>query len=124
VSTSPLSYLYNEELYQVPPLIVVVTGKPWEKFSEDERSLLSKILGSVKVGLSSVRVLTKASVSTAELMAIGSPRILIFGSKAEIAPYQLVQAQGFSVIRADDLTSLDDAKKKSLWLALKSMFAL
>ena len=124
MSASPLSYLYSEDLYTLPSPTVVVTNKPWEKFTEEEKSLLSKILSSVKVGLSGVRVIFRPAATVEELVSLGSPRVLIFGSNVQVESYKLVQAHGFSIIRADELTALDDAKKKSLWLALKSMFDL
>ena len=122
MSAAPLSYLFTEDVYEVPGSIAVIVNKPWEKFSDDERSLLAKILGSVKVNLASVRIIARPNITQAEMVSLGSHRILIFGSQADISPYQLVQAQGFSAIKADDLLTLDDAKKKSLWLALKAMF--
>jgi hypothetical protein len=51
--------------------------------------------------------------------------MLVFGSAATgIKTYEHVQAQGFSMLVANDLSELDEAKKKSLWLALKDMFGL
>jgi hypothetical protein len=124
VSSAPVSHLFTEEVYTIPPVILVITSRPWENLSEDERSLLAKIIGSVKVSMSSVRVIYRQATTLQELETFNSQRILIFGVSVPIAPYQLVQAQSFTVINADDLAKLDDAKKKSLWLALKSMFTL
>jgi hypothetical protein len=123
VSTSPLKHLFNEELYTIPSIITIVINKPWENVAEEDKALLTKILGSVKLGPQSVRMVAHNSVTMDELSAIGANKILIFGSESPIKPYELVQAQGFSVISADELSRLDDAKKKSLWLALKNMFS-
>ena len=62
-------------------------------------------------------------MTDSELKELGSQKVLLFGTQAQVNPYEHVQAQGFSIIRADELGALDDAKKKSLWLALKTMFA-
>jgi hypothetical protein len=123
VSASPLTHLFNEELYTIPPIVTIVINKSWEAITEEHKLLLSKILASVKVGLSSARVVYRDAVTMDDLKTLGGQRILIFGSQLQINPYENIQAQGFSVIRADDLAALDDAKKKSLWLALKNMFA-
>jgi hypothetical protein len=123
VSASPLTHLFNEEVYTIPPIVTIVINKPWNSVSEDHKALLAKILGAVKVGLSSARVVCREAVTMDDLKAIEGQRILLFGTQAQINPYEHVQAQGFSVIRADEFAALDDAKKKSLWLALKTMFA-
>jgi hypothetical protein len=120
------SYLFQEELYQLPPQpLAVLLSHEWSKYSPEERALLAKILGAVKLDLASVRILTRKELSLNELSALAAPKVLIFGaSLGEIKPYEYIQAQGFSVIKADDLPELDDAKKKSLWLALRNMFGL
>jgi hypothetical protein len=123
VSASPLSHLFNEELYTIPPTVTIIVSQPWESISEDQKTLLSKILGSVKISLASSRIVHRLSMTDSELKELGSQKVLLFGTQAQVAPYEHVQAQGFSIIRADELGALDDAKKKSLWLALKTMFA-
>ena len=123
MSASSLPHLYNEDLYTIPPVVTIVINKPWESISEDQKTLLSKILGSVKISLASARIVYRQSASLDELKAIGGQKILLFGTQAPINTYEHTQAQGFSIIRDDELEALDDAKKKSLWLALKNMFA-
>jgi hypothetical protein len=123
VSPSPLSHLFNEEVYAIPPIVTIVINKPWEKIPDEHKVLLAKILGAVKVSLSSARVIQRLALTLEELGTIGNPKILIFGTDAPVKAYEHIRAQGFSVIRADELEGLDDAKKKSLWLALKAMFA-
>ncbi len=90
--------------------------------TDDHKALLAKILGSVKVNLASARIIHRDQVSSKELQDFAAPRILLFGTQADVNAYEHVQAQGFSVIKADELGALDDAKKKSLWVALKGMF--
>ena len=62
-----------------------------------------------------------------ESLKVFSPsRVLIFGSnlQEDVPLYQATAAQGFIVIRADDLSMLDDQKKKNLWLALRQIFGV
>jgi DNA polymerase III psi subunit len=126
VSESALPYLFQEDLYVVPQKVAVVLAKPWTDYTAEQRTLLSKILASVKLSLSGVQILTAESFDLKLIPSGSASRILIFGSAtlpSQIA-YQPNQAQGFSVIKADDLTELDDQKKKNLWIALKAMFEL
>lgn len=125
MSTSPLIHLHNEELYSIPQPMVIVMAKAWDRYSFEEKALLAKILGSVKVDISSVRIITREAIAMADISRLSSSKVLVFGSDSpDIKPYENQPAQGFSVIKADDLSLLDDAKKKSLWLALRNMFGI
>lgn len=88
--------------------------------------LLKKILTSVKVDMSSVHMLVRPSLNMKSLDVFGPVRVLIFGvdPSEPFDKYQLTTAQGFTVIRADDLSALDDQKKKNLWIALRQMFGV
>jgi hypothetical protein len=126
VNTAAIPYLFPEDLYQLPPrpLVVVLSGE-WDQYTDDQKSLLAKILGAVKLDLASVQLVTGKGLSMTYLSHLASPKILVFGASLnDVKPYEHVQAQGFSVIKADDLSELDDAKKKSLWLALRTMFGV
>jgi hypothetical protein len=126
LNSSTIPYLFQEDLYQLPssPLTVVLF-RGWDDYTPEEKSLLAKILGAVKLSLASVQLLTKKELSATELSVMASSKILVFGSALnDIKPYEHVQAQGLSIIKADDLSALDDAKKKSLWLALRTMFGV
>jgi hypothetical protein len=62
-----------------------------------------------------------------ESLATYKPHIIIsFGSQLSptIEPFQCEQVGGVQVIQSDALETLDDTKKKSLWLALKKGFGL
>jgi hypothetical protein len=124
--STAISYLFQEDLYQLPPQpLAVLLSCEWNKYTPEERTLLAKILGAVKLDLASVRILTGKELTLNELSSLAAPKVLVFGaSLSEIQPYEHIQAQGFSVIKADDLSELDDAKKKSLWLALRNMFGV
>ena len=118
-------HLFQEEVYQFSAPVAVVLSKAWDAYTSDEQLLLKKILSSVKVDFNAVQLLSRASLRLASMKIFTPARVLIFGSEIEnddIPLYQPTPAQGFTVIRADDLTALDDQRKKSLWTALRSMF--
>ena len=87
--------------------------------------MLNKILTSVKVDINAVQMIVLPSVMLKSLNVYLPERVLIFGSEVneDIPLYQATAAQGFIAIRADDLSVLDDQKKKNLWIALRQMFA-
>lgn len=118
-------YLFTEELYQFPQKVVVVLAREWDTYADDEKALLSKILGSVKLHPGSVQIVVQANLNLSSLAAYNPSGVLVFGSKTEgVKSYEAFQTQGFAVLKADDLPELDDAKKKSLWLVLKTMFTV
>lgn len=118
------TYLFNEELYHFHTDVVVIIPEPWGSYSAEEYTLLNKILTSVKLDIHSVSVVVQPSFDLEALKAYAPAKVLIFGSSTadSIAFYEKTAAQGFTVIRADDLRALDDQKKKNLWLALRQMF--
>jgi hypothetical protein len=123
VSPSPL---FQEELYHFSSPVVVVLPRPWNSYSIEEHILLEKILTSVKIDMNAIHVVSRPSLSLAGLQPFSPARVLIFGSDThpEIPMYQPTPAQGFIVIKADDLTGLDEGRKKNLWLALRQMFTV
>ena len=120
------SALYQEDLYQFANSLVVVLPRDWDSYNSEEKMLLSKILGSVKLDLNAIQMVVQPALSLNELSVFAPARVLVFGSDTTetITPYQATPAQGFIVIRADDLSQLDDQKKKNLWLALRQMFGI
>lgn len=76
--------------------------------------------------MSAVQILVQSSVALKSLQVFSPARVLVFGSAIgeDIPLYNSTAAQGFIVIRADDLNALDDQKKKNLWLALRQMFGI
>jgi hypothetical protein len=123
---SILENLYTEELYQVPPRLLVVISKPWSQVSEEERTVLTKMLVAVKLSLAAVHILHRTELSLNDLAAFNLEKVLCFGASLKGASklYEHVVIDRTSVIVADALESLDDVKKKNLWLALKQMFGL
>lgn len=125
MTAHPLSHMFQEELYRFSPPVVVVLSRPWTSYSTEEQALLQKILTSVKTDIRAVQIMSQPSVKLEALPLNRTAKVLVFGSAAsEIPPYQEVTAHGFKVIRGDDLSELNDEKKKSLWLALRQMFGV
>jgi hypothetical protein len=126
VDLSVAETLYQEDLYQIPPKFLILLPKPWDQVSETEASQLSKILAAVKLNLASVQVLTKEDVTLESLMPFSPQRIISFGVPFEpaIKPYENTERNGTKIIYADSLDSLDDIKKRNLWLAMKAMFGV
>jgi hypothetical protein len=121
-----LSTLYQEDLYQYTSPVVVVLSKSWSSYTGEEQLLLNKILTSVKLSMDAVQVVSYSSLTVQSLVPMSPGRVLIFGTQTEeeIPLYRQTPAQGFIVIKADDLTQLDDTKKKNLWIALRQMFSV
>lgn len=119
-------HLYLEELYNITAPIVVIIPKPWHKFLEEEKALLAKILGSVKVNIDSVIIVVQQNVSLEALSVFNPGKVLNFGVpfQDDTRFYENVVLNGICVINADELSYLDDAKKKNLWMALKQMFSV
>ena len=125
-SSPPLTDLFQEELYFFTSATLVVLPKPWEDYGTAEQTLLEKILTSVKISMDAIQIVVQPSVDLKSLHAYSPARVLIFGSESrdDIPLYKETPAQGFIVIRADDLTVLDEQKKKNLWVALRHAFGV
>ena len=117
-------YLFQEELYQIPPRMTVIVARQWHKILDDEKALLTKILGSVRVSLDAVVILVMENISVESLVTLNPGKVLVFGVPVshDVKPYELTRISTFELIMADDLNQLDDVRKKNLWLALKQMF--
>lgn len=123
---SPAESLYTEELYKTPSKVIVVFSKPWAEVTEEERTVLSKMLVAVKLSLASVQIVVKKEFALEDLSAFDPSKVLAFGAsiKGSSKLYENFTVNGVSIISAEGLEKLDDAKKKSLWLALKQMFGI
>jgi hypothetical protein len=119
-------YLYQEELYQIATPVLVVLPRPWHKILDHEKALLVKILGSVRLSMDAVLIQFQPESNVENMKALNPGKVLIFGSKMsnDIPPYQKVNMDAMALVWADDLSDLDDGKKKNLWLALRQMFGL
>jgi DNA polymerase III psi subunit len=123
-TTLPLEYLYQEELYAQRATVLVILFPGWNELTEEDQLLLKKIMGSVRLDLAAVQIITRQEFSLQDLENYAPKQIIAFGSvfKGSTARYQLISHEGTAIIQADSLQNLDDPKKKSLWMALKQMF--
>ncbi|HYG01085.1 MAG TPA: hypothetical protein VD927_01515 [Chryseosolibacter sp.] len=127
MSRTAIQELFQEDIYRISTPLLVVLPKPWNHILEEELALLTKILGSVKLSIGSVNIQTFERITPDKLASLRPGKVLIFGSVVEdvtLNPYEKVVIMDIPVIKADDLSQLDDQKKKSLWIALKQMFNL
>jgi len=117
-------YLYPEELYSLRSRVLIILNSGWNDLSEEDQMLLKKILGSVKLDLAAVQIITFREFDLNELKVYSPQQVITFGAvlKTPQPQYQLISLQEVSLIQADSLGKLDDSKKKSLWTALKQMF--
>jgi hypothetical protein len=124
--SSVFENLYHEELYLVPARTLVLVDKPWGEITEEEKILLNKILGSVKLSVATVQILHNNALSVTDLLPFNPSRVISFG--VSLSPvqktYEYIPIDGFDVIVSDGLSNLDDARKKSLWVALRQMFGV
>lgn len=123
---SILESLYQEEIYRMPSRVLIILPGPWEELREEDRTVLTKMLAAVKLSLASVQIITKKEFTIGELESFAPSKVLAFGSRLQTASplYEKLIVDGVPVILAEDLRVLDDAKKKSLWGALKVMFGV
>lgn len=117
---------FNEDLYDLRPRVLVVIPSEWETISEVNQVLLARILGSVKLSLAAVQVISAPSFSMKEATIYKPSAILAFGVDfAGAAPhYEVKKIDGAQVIVAHAIHDLDDARKKNLWAGLKQLFQL
>lgn len=118
-------FLYTEELYQAAGTLVIVVNEPWETLRDEDKILLEKILGSVKVAISGVQVIHTAATSLASLQVYNASKVISFGATIHesTSAYTCHKTENVAFIVCEPLSALDDAKKKSLWAALRQMFA-
>jgi hypothetical protein len=126
VTPSALKHLYHEDIYTIPATVLIVLDREWTSISEEEKSLLTKILGAVRLSPATVQIVTMPDLSLESIKQLGATKVIIFGSSVKelIKPYENTTLNGMTIVIADALGDLDDAKKKSLWLTLKQMFNL
>jgi hypothetical protein len=124
--SAPFEYLYQEEIYSLPPRTLIVLDQAWEDFSQDDKTLLQKILGSVKLNLQMVNVITRKQFSLSDLRPLDPERIICFGAICNQTGnlYEFSTLEGMQIICADGIQKMDDTRKKNLWGALRQMFKI
>ena len=124
--SNPLESLYQEELYVLPSPLLIILSKPWAELTSEELTTLTRMVQAVKLNLASVQIIVQKDFTIADLAAYSPKRVLAFGATfgSTTSLYENLNSEGVSVIISESLDKLDDAKKKSLWVALKKMFNL
>ena len=124
-ATAAFESLFQEDLYLIPSRTLVILDKDWPSYNEAEQLLLSKILGSVKLTLSGVQLVTGSTFSATSVAPYSPKQIIAFGATSgSLKKYETTQLDGINAVLADGLDQLDDVRKKNLWMALKQMFAI
>ncbi len=124
---NPVNSLQNtfaEELYNLPPKVIVMIPRLWDEVNEEERRLLARILGAVKLSLDGVQILVTEKFVLADVL-IFSPRFIIsFGVAVEprLDIYEVRNNDGIATLQSESLDQLDEFGKKRLWKALRQMF--
>jgi hypothetical protein len=118
--------IFNEEVYSIRTSVLVVIANSWESLKDEEQQLLNKILGSVKLNLAGVRVVTFKKFSANDIRIYSPEYVISFGAEylGTDRSYEVVREEEYSILKVDGLNQLDDIKKKSLWNALKQMFGI
>lgn len=118
--------IYQEQLFSLTMPPTVIVNQPWEKITADERTLLSKILGALRLSLEGVSIKHQTSLDLSDW--IQKPKHLIyFGDPVKgIQQYEVIEANGVSIVTSESLSDLlkNDASRKRLWLALKQQFSI
>ena len=123
---SLLTHLFQEDIYHFSHPVIIVLPRPWNTYTSEDHALLHKILTAVKVSMDSVSMIVQPQLNLKMLDRFSPERVLAFGTEGEedVTLYQETSAQGFTVIRAEDLHQLDEQKKKNLWAGLRKMFGV
>jgi DNA polymerase III psi subunit. len=116
--------IFTEELFLIPPKVTVVIDRPWSKVIQEERILLEKILGALKLSTDKVRILNLEL--TSDFNFDTSEKIIAFGKPYSGGPFYEVIALGtIPMVTSESLDKLitNDEAKKQLWQALKRLFS-
>ncbi len=118
--------IFSEQLFSVAVAPTIVINQPWEKIGNEERNLLSKILGAIGRSLDSVSIKHQSTLDLS--VWVEKPKHLIyFGDPVKgLQPYEVVEANGVSIVISESLSTLlqNDPSRKKLWQALKKQFSI
>ena len=124
--SSSLESLYQEELYSLPSPVLFILNQPWESISEPDKTVLTKMISALRLSLAAVRIITRSEFTLADIAAYAPTKVIALGAtfKASTELYKCISQEGVSIVAGDALPTLDDVKKKNLWLALRQMFGV
>ncbi len=117
--------LFQEEIYEIKDRVLIVLAEPWESVSPEDKLLLSKILGAVKLHMDGVQIINQPSFTPEALKTLSPKWAIRFSSDASdsLPYYEATAVDECKVIKSHPLAELDDARKKNLWMALKGLLA-
>lgn len=115
---------YTEEVYAISEPVTVIIDTPWETVSSECRELLSKILGAVRCSPEMVRIVYQPKLDLTAWQAPPQRLIVFVQPPAGIALYELIQSPKSDMVISEPLSALltNDASKRKLWEALKTLF--
>lgn len=124
MTSTLLNHLYQEELYQVPVPAIFVMDQPWDELAEADQLTLTKMIGALKLTIGSVQMLTLTNLKAEDLADLAPTRIVVLGTNFQSSSkqYEPITFDRNTFVVGDSVSKLDDARKKSLWQALKKMF--
>ena len=118
--------IFAEQIFSIESPPTIVLNQSWEKIGNDERILLSKILGAIRQSLDSVTIKHQETLDLSG-WSKRPERVIYFGNSIKgLTQYEVIEADGVSIVTSESLKDLqqkDDAKKK-LWQALKKQFSI
>jgi hypothetical protein len=118
------SFLYDKEIYTQPETTVVLLKKNWAGLTEDEITLLNKILGAVKVNPAGAVFIKTSDVDYSLLHNYGAGKTLAFGFLTpDKEPHGFLIHQNNKIVFSPELSALNDNEKKILWGNLKKVFS-
>lgn len=131
-NTELLKEFYSEELYDLPPKVVILLNKSWKELSSEETGQLYKILGAIKIKPETVQIIKKNSIDLQELDRLNSSAVISFGCTFHPElPKHEIAIRGITQIVCSDpidlmLDTIPDSKQSrlELWNALKEMFLI
>lgn len=118
------SFLYEKEIYSQPETTVVLLKKNWTDLTEDEVTLLNKILGAVKVNPAGAVFIKSSEIDYSLLNNYRAGKTLAFGFLSpEQETHSFLTHQNNKIVFSPELSSLNDNEKKILWGNLKKAFS-
>ncbi|MEQ8302659.1 MAG: hypothetical protein RIB47_04650 [Cyclobacteriaceae bacterium] len=117
---------YTEDLYKIPGKNAIAISCRWSAVSIEERELLSKIMGAVRLDLAAVQVIFVEDLQLSEWVE-KPKRLIAFGlAISGVAKYEVITTPETQLVLADSLSDLmnDDGLKKKLWQCLKQLFTI
>ncbi len=118
-----VSDLYPEEIYKIKDRVLIMLAEPWDSISATDKTLLTKILGAVKLSIEGVQIITQSDGDLSVINQMEPKWVIQFINEesGNIPFYQVTTQEGYSIIKSHSLCDLDDSRKKSLWAALKGL---